>query len=210
MIKDNQTADHYFSTDPKSRFIISSISTILRGRDFIFSTSSSVFSKKRIDPGTRLLVEKMVLPENGTILDLGCGYGAIGIVAASTNNKLQVIMTDVNSRAVTLSRINIKRNGIINAKVRLGYLYEPVEGLIFNCILVNPPVSAGMDLVKKMVQEATKVLANGGSFQMVIRSKIGKKTLPLIFNEVFGNCTIISRGSGYRVLRGENLLTHNY
>ena len=200
---DNQSPDHYFSTDPKSRFIIFSISTILRGRDFMFSTSSSVFSKKRIDPGTRLLVEKMVLPENGTILDLGCGYGTIGIVAASIKNKLQVIMTDVNSRAVTLSRINIKRNRIINAKVRLGYLYEPVQDLIFNCILLNPPVSAGMDLVKKMILEAPKVLANGGSFQMVIRSKIGKKTLPLIFNEAFGNCNIISRGSGYRVLKGE-------
>ena len=200
---DKQSPEHYFSTDPKSRFIISSFSTILRGHDFMFSTSSSVFSKKRIDSGTRLLVEKMILPEEGTLLDLGCGYGAIGIVAASTNQKLQVIMTDVNSRAVALSRINIKKNRIINAKVRRGYLYEPVEGLIFNCVLLNPPVSAGMDLVKKMVLGAPKVLANGGLFQMVIRSKIGKKTLPLIFNEAFGNCTIISRGSGYRILKGE-------
>ena len=112
-------------------------------------------------------------------------------------------MTDVNSRAVALSRINIKKNRIINAKVRRGYLYEPVEGLIFNCVLLNPPVSAGMDLVKKMVLGAPKVLANGGSFKMVIRSKIGKKSFPLIFNEAFGNCTIISRGSGYRILKGE-------
>lgn len=200
---DKQFPEHYFSTDPKSRLIISSFSTILRGHDFMFSTSSSVFSKKRIDSGTRLLVEKMILPKEGTLLDLGCGYGAIGIVAASTNQKLQVIMTDVNSRAVALSRINIKKNRIINAKVRRGYLYEPVEGLIFNCVLLNPPVSAGMDLVKKMVLGAPKVLANGGLFQMVIRSKIGKKTFPLIFNEAFGNCTIISRGSGYRILKGE-------
>ena len=198
-----QSTEHYFSSDPKSRFTSSLFSALLRGRDFNFFSSSSVFSKKRIDLGTRLLIEKMTLPEEGLILDLGCGYGAVGIVAASTNPKLKIIMTDVNARAVALARTNLKKNRVFNAKVRLGYLYEPVKDLIFNCILLNPPVSAGMDLVKKMILGAPEVLATEGSFQMVIRSKIGGKTLPRIFNEAFGNCTILSRGSGYRILKGE-------
>jgi 16S rRNA G1207 methylase RsmC len=203
MNREDQNIEHYFLANPKSRYNISLISVHLRDREFKFLTSSSVFSKKRIDMGTRLLIQSMILPERGIVLDLGCGYGPIGIVAASSNPKLKVIMTDVNSRAIDLAKLNLKKNRIMNAKVRQGYLYEPVEDQIFNCILLNPPVSAGMNLVKNMVLEAPKIMQNKGTFQMVIRSKIGKKILPETFNEAFGNCTIISRSSGYRVLKGE-------
>jgi 16S rRNA G1207 methylase RsmC len=203
MNKENQNSEHYFSSNPKSRYNISLISVVLKDREFEFLTSSSVFSKKRIDTGTRLLIESMVLPEKGIVLDLGCGYGAIGIVAASTNPKLKVILTDVNSRAVDLAKLNLKKNRIKNAQVREGYLYEPVRDKIFNCILLNPPISAGMSIVKTMILEAPKIMANKSSFQMVIRSKIGGKILPQTFIEAFGNCTILSRSSGYRVLKGE-------
>lgn len=203
MNREKQPIEHYFSENPKSKRNISLISTILRGYNFKFFTSSSVFSKNRIDPGTKLIIETMILPKGGIILDLGCGYGAIGIVAASTNPKLKVILTDINSRAIDLAKVNMKKNRIQNAQVKKGYLYEPVRNLIINCILVNPPVSAGMKIVKSMILEAPKILAHKGSFQMVIRSKIGSKILPNIFMKSFGNCKIISRGGGYRVLKGE-------
>ena len=192
-----------FSSNPKSRNKTCLISTILRNRKFEFLTSSSVFSKKRVDKGTRLLIENMVLPDEGVLLDLGCGYGAIGIVAASINPKLKVILIDVNSRAIYLTRLNLRKNRIVNAQARRGYLYEPVKDEIFNCILLNPPVSAGMNLVKKMISEAPKIMAPKSSFQMVIRSKIGEKTIPQTFIQTFGNCRIVSRSSGYRVLLGE-------
>ena len=203
MNREKPSIEHYFSSNPKSKLNLSLISIVLKGREFKFLTSSSVFSKKRIDPGTKLIIETMILPEDGIILDLGCGYGAIGILAASTNPKLKVIMTDVNSRAAELAKLNLKKNRILNAQVKKGYLYEPVSDLNFNCILVNPPVSAGMKLVKSMILEAPKIMAHKGLFQMVIRSKIGAKILPEIFMKSFGNCTIISRQAGYRVLKGE-------
>lgn len=203
MNREKQPIEHYFSENPKSKRNISIISTVLRGHNFKFFTSSSVFSKNRIDPGTKLIIETMILPKGGIILDLGCGYGAIGIVAASTNPKLKVILTDINSRAIDLAKVNMKKNRIQNAQVKKGYLYEPVRNLIINCILVNPPVSAGMKIVKSMIFEAPKILAHKGSFQMVIRSKIGSKILPNIFMKSFGNCKIISRRGGYRVLKGE-------
>ena len=145
----------------------------------------------------------MVLPKTGCVLDIGCGYGAVGIVAAALNPKLSVVMTDVNVRAVRLARKNLELNKIVNAEVRYGHLYEPVEGLVFNCVLSNPPVSAGMETVKAIVKGAAKVMADKATFQMVIRSKIGAKTLPSLFNETFGNCTVLSRESGFRVLMGE-------
>jgi 16S rRNA G1207 methylase RsmC len=166
-------------------------------------TASSVFSKKRVDTGTRLLIESMALPSSGRILDLGCGYGAVGIAAAHFNPCLQVVLTDVNMRAVRLARENIERNNVANAEVRCGFLYEPVEDLRFNCVLSNPPVSAGMETVLAIIQGAPALLSCGGTLQMVVRSKIGKKTLPNAFIEAFGNCRVLAIESGYRVLIGQ-------
>jgi 16S rRNA (guanine1207-N2)-methyltransferase len=203
MNPNNDSVDHYFVAEPKSKERFGLVRTALCGRNFEFLTASSVFSKRRIDLGTRLLIESMILPKAGCILDIGCGYGAVGIVAAALNPKLRVIMTDVNVRAVRLTRKNLPLNKIFNAEVRYGHFYEPVEDLKFECILSNPPVSAGMETVKAIVAQAPKVMANNATFQMVIRSKIGAKALPALFNETFGNCSILDRESGFRVLLGQ-------
>jgi len=199
----NHGVEHYFAAVPKSQAKLGLIRTILRGSSFEFLTASSVFSKKQVDLGTRLLIETMVLPETGAVLDVGCGYGAVGIVAAASNPRLKVIMTDVNARAVRLARQNAQKNKVTSTEVRCGYLYEPIKELTFNCVLSNPPVSAGMATVKALITQAPTVMAENASFQMVIRSKIGAKTLPLLFNEAFDNCQILARKSGYRVLLAE-------
>jgi 16S rRNA G1207 methylase RsmC len=199
-------AEHYFISSPKSEANYGLIRANLCGRNFEFVTASSVFSKRRIDTGTQLLIESMVLPESGSVLDIGCGWGAVGISAATFNPKLQVYMTDVNTRAVALAKKNLERNRVFNAQVRYGCLYEPVLGLKFDCVLSNPPVSAGMDVVKAIITGAYSVMVEGGSFEMVIRSKIGAKLLPDLFVEVFGNCEVLSRGSGFRVLLGKRVV----
>jgi 16S rRNA (guanine1207-N2)-methyltransferase len=203
MTERKSRGEHYFAALPKSEAKFGLIRTSLRGRFFEFLTASSVFSKKRVDLGTRLLIGAMVLPETGAVLDVGCGYGAVGIAAAAFNPRVRVIMTDVNTRAVRLAKHNIERNKVTNAEVRCGYLYEPVEELTFNCVLSNPPVSAGMETVKAMIAQAPKVMVSKATFQMVVRSKIGGKTLPSTFKETFGNSAVLARESGYRVLIAE-------
>jgi 16S rRNA (guanine1207-N2)-methyltransferase len=200
--KPNQT-EHYFTQAPKTPAKLGVIHTHLRGKSFEFLTSSSVFSKKQVDLGTRLLIETMSLPETGAILDVGCGYGAVGIAAAASNPRLHVVMTDVNERAVRLARQNARKNKVRNTEVRCGYLYEPVKDLTFNCVLSNPPVSAGMETVKALITQAPAVMTENASFQMVIRSKIGAKTLPQVFAEAFGKCHVLARKSGYRVLMAQ-------
>jgi 16S rRNA (guanine1207-N2)-methyltransferase len=202
MSKNPNSVEHYFASAPKSQERFGLVRTSLCGKPFEFLTASSVFSKRKVDCGTRLLIESMVLPKEGYILDIGCGYGAVGIAVAKFNPKLQVVMTDVNARAVRLAKKNVGLNRVVNAEVRYGFFYEPVEDLRFSCVLSNPPVSAGMETVKAIVTGAPKVMAAGANFQMVIRSKIGAKTLPLLFSETFGNCKILARESGYRVLTG--------
>jgi 16S rRNA (guanine1207-N2)-methyltransferase len=195
--------EHYFAELPGSKSKFGLIRTSLREKSFEFLTASSVFSKKRVDLGTRLLIEAMILPEKGCILDVGCGYGAVGISAAASNPRLRVIMTDVNTRAVRLAKHNIQTNWLTNAEVRCGYLYKPVEQLTFNCVLSNPPVSAGMETVKAIITQAPKVMATKATFQMVTKSKIGGKTLRSTFKETFGNSAVLARQSGYRVLIAE-------
>jgi 16S rRNA G1207 methylase RsmC len=204
MIKKSSRLEHYFSSAPKSDDRFGIVRATLRGRNFEFLTSSSVFSKKRVDLGTHVLIDAMVLPEKGIVLDIGCGYGVVGIVAAVSNPNLRVVMTDVNMRAVRLTKQNIETNRIRNAEVRYGHLFEPVADLRFDCVLSNPPVSAGMDTVKAIISGAAGVLAKGGSFQMVIRSKIGAKALPEAFVAAFGNCEVLGRESGFRVLMGKD------
>ena len=200
--KPSKPTDHYYSSEPSCEDRFGIIKATLRGRKLQFLTSSSVFSKKKVDLGTCVLIDSMVLPETGSVLDIGCGYGAVGITAAALCPKLHVVMTDVNMRAVRLAKQNIQGNHLRNVQVTYGYLYEPVEAMRFDAVLSNPPVSAGMDVVRAIIEGAPQVLSPGGSFQMVIRSKIGAKSLPELFTSVFGDCEVLSRESGFRVLMG--------
>jgi len=205
MKEKKSTTEHYFSMNPESKVKYGLIQTYLRGTRFEFVTASSVFSKKRLDTGSRLLVETMQLPRKGTVLDVGCGYGAIGIAAARFNPALKVVMTDVNTRAFHLTQENIKRNKVTNAEARLGHLYEPVEGSIFDCVLSNPPISAGLETITALVTKAPKFLSPKSSLQIVVRSKIGGKTMLSILKSAFGNCRVLAIQSGYRVLMAEHV-----
>jgi len=134
---------------------------VLRGLEFEFFTLSGVFSYRRIDNGTRLLIESMVLPGEGRVLDMGCGYGPVGIVAVRLVAGLEVWMTDVNERAVALARRNSEWNGV-DAAVRQGELYGPVGDLLFDAVLSNPPISAGMRrVVEPLVAGGAQVLGVG-------------------------------------------------
>jgi 16S rRNA (guanine1207-N2)-methyltransferase len=200
-VKSKHTAEeHYYVRQPKSKPKLGLIRTHLRGGFFEFLTSSSVFSKKRVDLGTRLLIESMVLPEKGNVLDLGCGYGPVGVVAAVSNPDIRVIMVDVNQRAASLARENAKRNRADNVEVRRGFLYGPVEDMEFDAVLCNPPVSAGMKTVTSIITNAPGHLRENGSFQIVVRTKIGGKRLSAELEKVFGDVKVLSKRSGYRVL----------
>jgi 16S rRNA (guanine1207-N2)-methyltransferase len=196
--------EHYFTEKPKSKIDLGIIKTYFRLRLFEFVTASGVFSKTRIDPGTRLLIESMILPEKGYALDLGCGYGPVGIVAAAFNPSLHVVMTDLNERALRLAKENAKRNKTENVEIRKGFLYEPVRDTKFETILSNPPTTAGMKIVLPIIEQAPQHLAKDGLLQIVVRSKISGKRLTTKIEETFGNIKIHARKSGYRVLTAKN------
>lgn len=194
-------SEHYFTTSPNSELEKGLIKTFLRGREYTFLTASGLFSYKRIDNGTRLLVESMVIPQKGLFLDMGCGIGVIGLVAARENPELKVVMIDINPRAVMIASENVKRMNLGNVEVLEGFLYEPVKERKFNTIVSNPPVSAGMSrIVEPLVKNASKHLSSEGSIQLVIQSQKGGNTLAEYMTEAFGEYKILARSGGYRVL----------
>lgn len=194
--------EHYFTRRPSSRGRLGLIRCLLRGQEFEFFTAPGVFSSRRIDNGSRLLVESMVLPERGIVLDIGCGYGVVGIVAARMWHGLEVWMTDVNERAVDLAEMNALRNGVGSVVVRQGDLYEPVGERVFDAILSNPPISAGLaKVVEPLVSGAWDRLVEGGSLQLVVQSNKGGRAVASMMEGRFGAFEVAARGSGFRVLR---------
>lgn len=192
---------HYFAPHPASPHRVVEIRATLRGREFRFLTDRGVFSRGRVDRGTRLLIETMEIDPDDTILDLGCGYGPIGLVAASLAPLGRVYLVDVNERAVDLARRNAFLNGLGNVEVRLGDGFAPVSDLRFDVILTNPPIRTGKASVYRLFRDASIHLKPGGRFYFVARTSQGAKTLASQVEEIFGNVEELERGGGFRVYR---------
>lgn len=158
---------HYYRGEAPGRRVL--ISAVVRGIRLNLYSYTSLFSGSKLDAGTELLLEELVLPEEGEVLDVGCGYGAIGIFAALANPKLRVYMVDVNPLAVKVSKYNAKVNGVgERVVVLLGDRYKPVEHMKFDAIYSNPPLSAGMEIVEDIVLGSAERLKPGGHAQFVL------------------------------------------
>jgi 16S rRNA G1207 methylase RsmC len=159
-----------------------------------------MFSKDGVDRGTTVLLENMHLPASGRVLDLGCGYGIVGLIVGTLAPHLELVQTDVTQKAVTLARENAKR-AKIETKVIKSDCYDALAGEIFDCILVNPPRAAGKDVIRRMIAEAPAHLTKGGSLQLVALTQKGGKSYETMMHEAFGNVEKIGRGTGFSVYK---------
>lgn len=135
-------SQHYYSQQPEARHDRRTLSTVLRGKTLRFTSDAYVFSKGDIDHGSRVLIETMDIPDGSAVLDVGCGYGPIGISAAFLTPGGHVTMIDINSRAVELARENAQHNGIRNVTVMESDVLSAVKGQKYDVILTNPPIRA--------------------------------------------------------------------
>jgi len=188
--------EHYFSEKPTAKLKLKIITEFLREKEHSFYTAAGVFSKSKVDFGTKLLANKMLIGEHDTVLDLGCGIGVIGRLAAEITDN-QVTLVDINQRACKMARMNTK--GLKNTKVLSGDKYEPVKTKKFDAILLNPPQTAGKKTCFEMIEDAKKHLNKGGTLQIVARHNKGGKTLSEKMEETFGNLETVSKRGGYRI-----------
>ena len=189
--------EHYYSEQQKSLLNIKKIRQKIKGQQFDFYTASGVFSKDRIDKGTLALAENMAVDKNSKVLDMGCGIGILGIVAAKSFNA-SVVMSDINIRAVMLARRNLELNNI-KAEIHQGNLYESIIQNDFDVILSNPPQTAGKGLCFQLIEQSKNHLKKNGSIQLVARHNKGGKTLSKKMEEVFGDVKVIEKKAGYWV-----------
>ncbi len=188
----------YF-TNEKLPSNVNKINCIVRNNKFIFLTDNGVFSKEGLDFGSRLLLESIPLVEVGAkVLDMGCGYGAFGIIIQKLTNA-SVDMVDVNLRAIHLAKRNIKENGCSNILVFESNCYSNITQK-YNTIITNPPIRAGKKIVYEILMNAKKYLEVDGNLFLVIRKEQGAKSIISDLKKEY-NVEILEKEKGFFVLK---------
>ncbi|MFT4312884.1 MAG: class I SAM-dependent methyltransferase [Candidatus Woesearchaeota archaeon] len=184
----------YFENSPNTSFSPRELHCVIREREFSFITSSGVFSAKRLDPGTRTLIESVDFSDQ-SILDLGCGCGIVGIVLQSFFPKVTMSYVDVNPLAITSVKKNLKKFGL-TAHVYKDSIPDTVR---FDAILLNPPFSAGREVCYALIQDSYAHLESDGVLYLVARKNKGGAMLEKKMHEIFGNVSIHARKRGFTV-----------
>ncbi|WP_159887901.1 class I SAM-dependent methyltransferase [Paenibacillus puerhi] len=194
-------SEHYYTSKPSARHDLHRLEETLRGHKLTLVTDAGVFSKKGLDFGSKLLIETMAIPRDARVLDVGCGYGPIGLSAALLADRGHVTMVDINERAVELSRHNAELNRIANVTILQSDRLEEVKENVFDVVLTNPPIRAGKEVVHSIFEQAYEALAAGGQLWVVIQKKQGAPSAVAKLETLFAEVTEVERDKGYWILK---------
>ena len=192
--------DHYYTQTPASAHKPGQVDFLWRGEKLVFETDSGVFSRTEIDKGTDILLNALPEELSGSLLDLGCGYGVIGVTLGRRYPGLSVTMSDVNERAVELSRRNAQHSGI-QAQVMQSDGYASIPFRRYDWILQNPPIRAGKSVIYAMFAEGARRLEPNGALWLVIRKQQGAESAAAYLKTLFGQVEAVTKKGGYWVLR---------
>ena len=189
--------DHYYTVNPNSAHDVRRVKFAVLGNELTFDTDAGVFSRDGLDEGSRILME--ALPElHGRVLDLGCGWGAVGVSIKKKWPEIDLVMTDVNQRAADLSKQNLALNGV-TAEVLQGDGFENVTGS-FDFVITNPPIRAGKQAIYGMFADARDRLCDGGKLYIVIRKQQGAPSALKYLREIFSEAEVVDREAGFWVI----------
>ena len=188
----------YFAENPDAKHDIHELKVELLGQQMTFLTDAGVFSKKMIDYGSRVLLSALEFNKKEMLLDVGCGYGTLGLTLAKAQ-ELEVTLVDINQRALDLARKNADANQV-SADIFQSNVYEKVTGQ-FHHIISNPPIRAGKQVVHEVISGSYDHLLADGDLTIVIQKKQGAPSAKAKMEEVFGNCETLKKDKGYYILR---------
>lgn len=191
--------EHYYTEQPNTPHQLTNIQYSVKDISLDLSTDAGVFSKTRVDYGSHALIHALP-PLKGSILDLGCGYGPIGIALAKLNPESQVTMIDINHRAIELTLQNISKNNINNTQAYQSNGFEKVTGS-FDTIVSNPPIRAGKKVIYGLFDQSIHYLNPRGAFYIVIQKKQGAPSALDKLITLYNNCEIINKKGGYWILK---------
>ncbi len=198
----------YFTNDPNIRSHERIISCYFNETKFDFISDNGVFSKSEIDQGSLVFLKTVTKFYNfqGNILDLGSGYGTIGLILAHFYKRAKFLLADVNTRACALARENAKRFNLSNVEIRETDCFSNITEK-FDYILINPPIRAGKKIIYEMFSQAYSHLTADGKLLIVIRKNQGAETASKFIQSVFNNCTLIDRNKGYYIYEAKKELS---
>ena len=206
--KKRETGDsleQYFTNNPNLKSELRTIIYKNEGETLTFFSDNGVFSKDKLDFGSTLLLEtvfKNINKENLNILDVGCGYGFMGISLAKFLNA-QVTMCDVNKRALHLAEKNALENGVSSrVKVIESNIYQNITD-IYDLIITNPPIRAGKEVVYGILDGARDRLKAKGELWFVIRKDQGAKSTIKHLSENY-NVEVVTKSKGFYIVKAEN------
>ena len=191
--------DQYYTREPQSESRPAACAFDYRGARLSFVTDAGVFSRGELDKGTRLLLDALP-PLAGDVLDLGCGWGAIGVSLAKTCPGVRVTMADVNLRALSLAGDNAAANGVSCETVESDG-FAGLEGRVFDTVVTNPPIRAGKQVIYKMFGDARDHLKPGGALFLVIRKQQGAESCVRYLESIGYAVEKLDRSAGFWVLR---------
>lgn len=195
---------HYYDLDPSLRSKERVIEFEIKGTKVTLFTDNGVFSKSKLDEGSRIMLDTLLpLYLTGNILDIGAGYGPIGLTIAISSNTASVTLADINPRAVALCMKNAEFLGLSQRVTCLqSDVFSSIEGP-FDSIVCNPPIRAGKKVTYAIYEGAYQHLTYGGTFYFVIRKAQGASSASQYVKEVFGNITLLARHKGYHIYKAE-------
>ncbi|MEL0463760.1 class I SAM-dependent methyltransferase [Streptococcus pneumoniae] len=188
----------YYAENPDAAHDIHELRVDLLGEKMTFLTDAGVFSKKMVDFGSQLLLKCLEVNQGETVLDVGCGYGPLGLSLVQAYG-VQATMVDINNRALDLAKRNAEKNNV-KATIFQSNIYEQVKGN-FDHVISNPPIRAGKQVVHEIIEKSKDFLEIGGDLTIVIQKKQGAPSAKSKMEDVFGNCEILKKDKGYYILR---------
>ncbi|ACL75168.1 class I SAM-dependent methyltransferase [Ruminiclostridium cellulolyticum] len=191
---------HYFTENPESEIKEKRFTESICGSSLTFTSVSGVFSfETKIDRASENLIKNFT-PSGMSVLDIGCGYGAIGLYIKSIFPQQNITMIDVNNRALDYTKKNAASNNL-SVEALNSNLFTALEGRTFDDIISNPPIAAGKELNTRLITESYEHLSKNGALWLVAFHNKGGSTLKKVMETIFGNVTDVDKSGGVRVYK---------
>lgn len=194
-------SNQYFENNENLKSNIQTIKYYFKKNTLLFDTDNGVFSKGGIDYGSNVLLQTLPNFEgNLNVLDVGCGYGTMGLTLAKKYPDLTIDMVDVNLRAIELSKSNALKNDIHNVNIYESSCYQNVDKT-FDVIISNPPIRAGKKIVFEILSGAVEHLNDNGELWIVIQKKQGAESSLKYLKTLFDSVEVVNKDGGYWIMK---------
>lgn len=195
--------NHYYENNENLKSEIVTIDFYFRGKNLKFLSDNGVFSKKSIDFGSATLLQYLEKISDGAkVLDVGCGYGTIGVTLATLYPTSSFDLVDVNLRAVNLAKQNAISNNALNVNVFESNTYENINSK-YDLIVTNPPIRAGKNVVHDIILNGFNYLNDSGSLWCVIQKKQGAPSAIKALEEKYRKVSVVAKDKGYYIIKAE-------